>query len=60
MSSDLLLEKEPSNLQAQSLGTLIERRAARGTYVFPIFHALTYTIRQKDISAWLSRGELPL
>ena len=31
---DLLLEKEPSNLQAQSLGTLIEKGSARGSSAF--------------------------
>ena len=33
--AELLIQKEPGNLQAQSLGTLIDKGLARGTSFLP-------------------------
>lgn len=33
--AELLIQKEPGNLQAQSLGTLIDKGLARGMYFLP-------------------------
>ena len=51
-----LLEKEPSNLQAQSLNTLIEEKATRGELSPKTFQTSANAFPQMDISEWPSRA----
>lgn len=70
--SAMLLEKEPNNIQAQSLKQLIEAAVAKGAFFFPLvpstsFTALrgtnhSYTLDlhiQRDTSGWPLQAEQP-
>ena len=50
-----LLEKEPTNLQAQSLNALIEDKATRGESSLKHFQVPTDAFSQTDISEWPSQ-----
>lgn len=51
-----LLEKEPSNLQAQSLNNLIEDKATRGESHLKQLYGLADAFSQTDTSEWPSQA----
>ena len=60
VSKGRLLEKEPTNLQAQSLNTLIEDKATRGESPFKHFRTLVNLFSQMDTLEWPSQAALRL
>ena len=55
LCSGLLIEKEPGNLQAHSLGTLIDKGLAKGAFQHTSFTSM-FTAPQRDTSGWRLPG----
>jgi Fis1 C-terminal tetratricopeptide repeat len=55
----LLMDKEPTNLQAQSLSQLIEKKISTGTLVLPHLYVFTDIPAQTVTSEWLLLAAQP-